>query len=142
MRARARDASVEPQWAQPIINWRGSVRAGAPFEMNSHRLTPDMGHPPGDRFGPAPVLSSKDSTPRRDSWITLYRGITIRPMSARVSGCRTITPAITAGLLPLHPQQRTKSAVPWRMALCAKNGPEHLQHCVFTEEPYFVGAGE
>src|SRR5215510_7061488 len=67
MRARARDASVEPQWAQPIINWRGSVRAGAPFEMNSHRLTPDMGHPPGDRFGPAPVLSSKDSTSRRDS---------------------------------------------------------------------------
>ena len=36
-------------------------------------------------------------------------------------------PIGTAGLLPLHPQQRTKSVVHWRMALCAINGPEHLQ---------------
>jgi hypothetical protein len=57
-----------------------------------------------------------------------------------VTGKRTITWAGTTRLLPLYPQQRTKSVVPWRMALCAMYGrrPRCKRNLTF---PRMVGCG-
>ena len=55
-----------------------------------------------------------------------------RAMSGLGHGLTNHHPAATARLRPLYPQQRTRSVVSWRMALCASFRPERAQHRACT----------
>jgi hypothetical protein len=64
---------------------------------------------------------------------TVYDVFAVAPLGAGVLDA----PASIAGLLPLYPQQRTKSVVPWRMALCATFCREQMQQSQ-SAEPYSI----